>query len=247
MAVGFVFRLIYAEDPDNSSASLATGATIAKYIIMSMFILLSPCLYLALDYMLFARLAAVFDKEVSERCLLIPSSRIVRIFLWSDVVTFSFQSTGGGFVAGDNLTLINLGQKLTMVGLVLQAISFLLFTVLLVIFGWRGYTEFPSAWRPHNARPLKVLSRKAIDDWRPLFYVICATCVGILVRSIFRIAEYAQGTDGYLTTHEGYFYLFDALPLWIAMTLFCFVWPVRVLNAHPGSSGMELLSINQIP
>ncbi|KAJ7158264.1 RTA-like protein [Mycena crocata] len=208
-----------------------------------MFFLHQPCLYLALDYMLFARLAAVFDKEVSERCLLIRSSRIVRLFLWSDVVTFSFQSTGGGFVAGENLTLINLGQKLTMVGLVLQAISFLLFTVLLIIFGWRVYNEFPSAWHTPNARPFKILSRNAIDNWRPLFYVICATCVGILVRSIFRIAE----TDGYLTTHEGYFYLFDALPLWIAMTLFCFVWPVRVLNAHPGSSGMELLSINQIP
>lgn len=61
--------------------------------------------------MLFARLAAIFDKEVSERCLLIRSSRIVRFFLWSDFVTFNFQSTGGGFVAGHNLTLINLGQK----------------------------------------------------------------------------------------------------------------------------------------
>ncbi|KAJ6559245.1 RTA1 like protein-domain-containing protein [Mycena vulgaris] len=228
MATGFVLRVLYSNPP----------FTIGKYIAMDMFILLSPCAFLATDYMLLARLAATFDAEVSDRCLLIRSSRIVKLFVWSDVTTFFLQSSGGGLTATRNVNLTNLGNKIVMIGLVLQAVSFLLYTCVLVVFGRRVWKQFPAAWRSQNPRPFTVLSRQPIDDWRILFYVMCVTCVGILVRSAFRIVEFAGGYSGTIAVHEGYFYCFDSLPLWTAMTLFCFVWPTRALNTHPGQ--MEL-------
>ncbi|KAJ7780567.1 hypothetical protein DFH07DRAFT_1055600 [Mycena maculata] len=94
--------------------------------------------------------------------------------------------------------------------------------------------HFPAAWRPQNPRPFKVLSRQPIDDWRILFYVMCATSIGILIRSIFRVAEFAGGATGLIATHEGYFYTFDSLPLWLGMTLYCVVWPAHALNDHSG-------------
>ncbi|KAJ7124153.1 RTA1 like protein-domain-containing protein [Mycena epipterygia] len=230
MATGFALRIIYANPP----------FTLGKYIAMDLFILLSPCLFLATDYMLLARLAASFDKAVSDRCLLIRSSRIVKFFVWSDVTTFFLQSSGGGLTATKSATLANLGNKIVLIGLTVQAVSFLLFTCVLVVFGWRICHEFPAAWHVQKRRRFKFLSRQSIDDWRILFYVMCITCIGITVRSIFRISELAGGCiqrDDW--THEGYFYFFDSLPLWISMTLYCFVWPVRALNAHPGQ--MELL------
>lgn len=36
--------------------------------------------------------------------------------------------------------------------------------------------------------------------------------------------------NGYITTHEAFFYLFDSLPLWLSMTLYCIVWPKRCLS-----------------
>jgi hypothetical protein len=84
-----------------------------------------------------------------------------------------------------------------------------------------------------------------------VFYLMCMTCIGILIRSVFRIAEFAGGYveansnsyhlgwtmsvlsnalhryRGTIATHEGYFYAFDTLPLWVAMTLYCIVWPTR--------------------
>jgi hypothetical protein len=114
--------------------------------------------------------------------------------------------------------------------------------------------HFPAVWKQQEFRFFSIFSRP-IEDWRVLFYVICATCVAIIIRSIFRIAEYGGGyascpiysmnrhTDhwvhnnratGYIAQHEVYFYLFDALLLYIAMGLFIVVWPVRCLNAHPG-------------
>jgi hypothetical protein len=66
---------------------------------------------LATDYTLLAHLAATFDQEVSDNCMLIRTSRIVKIFVWSDVATFFLQSSGGGLTATKNVNLANLGNK----------------------------------------------------------------------------------------------------------------------------------------
>ncbi|KAJ7780593.1 RTA1 like protein-domain-containing protein [Mycena maculata] len=234
MTTGFALRVVYTYPP----------FTIGKYIAWDLFILLSPCLFLAANYTLLAHLAATFDKEVTDRCLLIRSSRIVKLFVWSDVTTFFLQSSGGGLTATkNNPSIANIGNKIVMIGLILQAVSYLLFTCVLIVFGWRVSAHFPAAWRPQNPRPFKLLSRQPIDDWRIVFYIMCTTCVGILVRSVFRIAEFGEGYSGVIATHEGYFYVFDSLPLWLAMTLYCVVWPARALNVHSGQ--MELQSTSR--
>ncbi|KAF7346235.1 hypothetical protein MSAN_01850500 [Mycena sanguinolenta] len=219
MAIGFVLRILYANPP----------YTLGKYIIMDLCILLSPCLFLATDYMLLSRLARSFDEEVSSRCLIIRDSRITKIFVWSDVLTFILQSGGGSLSASKNASSAKLGNKIALIGLILQAVSFGLFTLVLIVFGQRVSKHYPELWRPKFPHPFKVLSKEPIHDWRILFYVMCVTCVGILVRSIFRVAEYADGYTGTISTHEGYFYLFDTVPLWISMSLYCVVWPVRAL------------------
>ncbi|KAJ7925490.1 RTA1 like protein-domain-containing protein, partial [Mycena leptocephala] len=235
MTVGFGFRVWYIYYPHN----------IIIFILMDLFIILSPCFFLATDYLIFSRLVASFDAGVTRNCLLIRHSIMVKFFVWSDVTTFNFQSAGGNLTATTNPKLVSIGSKLTMIGLVLQAASFMLFTVVLFVFGWRVAKRFPEVWRHKDLqrRPFNPFSPKPIDDWRILYYVLCATCVGILIRSVFRIAEYAGGY-GYLSLHEAYFYIFDALPLWIAMSLYCVVWPVRALvdSEHPGGDH-ELASV----
>ncbi|KAK7012233.1 RTA1 like protein-domain-containing protein [Favolaschia claudopus] len=224
LTIGFILRLQYIAKPSN----------VGSFIQMDL-----PCLFLATDYMLLSRLAATFDEKVANECLLIRRSRIVKIFVWSDVSTFLLQASGGGLSSQTDRNIANLGNKLTMVGLVLQAVSFLLFSVSLIIFGMR--LRFPEAWSSVNAQPFKLISRQQIDDWRILYYLMCVTCIGISIRSIFRIAEFAGGFDGYIAVHEGYFYIFDALPLWISMSLFCLVWPVRVLNTKHTSEDHEFI------
>ena len=48
--------------------------------------------------------------------------------------------------------------------------------------------------------------------------------------------------DGFLATHEGYFYLLDALPLWIGMSLYALFWPMRFLNHE---TRFELTSLDE--
>ncbi|KAJ6489377.1 RTA1 like protein-domain-containing protein [Mycena vulgaris] len=231
MAAGFVLRIVFSNSP----------FSFGLYIIMDMLILLSPCAFLATDYMLLARLASTFPEEVSQSCLLIRPSRIVKFFVWSDGITFFLQASGGGLTATKNASTANIGNKITMIGLSLQLASFALFTVLILVFGWRVKNRFPAAWAPPaGSKPFTLLGTHQVGNWRILFWTLCVTCIGILVRSIFRIAEFAGGYNGFLAVHEGYFYLFDSLPLWIAMSLYCVVWPTRFLNSRQRAEGIEL-------
>ncbi|KAK7048308.1 RTA1 like protein-domain-containing protein [Favolaschia claudopus] len=220
MAIGFGIRIAYSNGPPYS---------LGVYIITTLFILLSPCLYLATDYMILSHLAQNFDDEVSKRCLAISHSRITKIFVWADISTFLIQSAGGGLTASKEIKTADLGSKLALVGLTLQAVSFGLFTVVLIVFAWRMSKLYPQLWYPKNPRPFKVFSRQPIDDWRIIIYLMLVTCVGILVRSIFRIIEFAGGYRGAVYTHEWYFYAFDTLPLWLSMTVFAIVWPTRAI------------------
>ncbi|KAJ7794146.1 RTA-like protein [Mycena olivaceomarginata] len=206
MTAGFVLRIGYIMTP------FSVGAFIAMDL---------PCLFLATDYTILSRLAASFEEKVTQSCFLIRHSLVVRIFVWSDVVTFLLQSTG-----------VNLGNTVTAFTPCSNNL-FLFFTVLLMVFGFRVSKQFPEIWAPQDPRPFKAVSREPIDDWRILYYVMCATCAGILVRSIFRITEFAGGYSGTIVLHEVYFYIFDALPLWISMSLYCFVWPPRAFIVHP--------------
>ncbi|KAJ7183411.1 RTA1 like protein-domain-containing protein [Mycena filopes] len=224
MATGFILRILYSNPP----------FTLGKYIAMDLFILLSPCFFLATDYILLSHLATSFDQAVSDQCLLIRHSRIVKIFVWSDVSTFLLQSSGGGLSASHP----TLGNTIALIGLITQALSFLLFTIVLLVFGFRVSKHFPEVWRGQHMRPFKILSRQPIDDWRIVFYIMCTTCIGILIRSVFRVVEFAGGYNGRVATHEGFFYSLDALPLWIAMSLYCVVWPARALMPRQGQ--MEL-------
>lgn len=69
--------------------------------------LLSPCGFIATNYIVLPRLATHIS---SEDCLFLPPRRIVRIFVWSDVITFLLQGGGSGVTAMNNGTVANIGK-----------------------------------------------------------------------------------------------------------------------------------------
>ncbi|KAJ4489251.1 RTA1 like protein-domain-containing protein [Lentinula lateritia] len=220
MTIGLALRIAVSHSP----------YSLTLYIVEDLLVLLSPCAFLATDYLLLSRLANSLGCDIADDCLLIPSRRITKIFVWSDVITFWVQASGGGMSTSESLS--SAGTTVAMVGLVLQLVSFALFTCLLISFGFRVRTKYPDAWDVQSsvlsvAGPFKT---STTSNWKILYYTMCLTCTGILTRSAFRIAEFAGGYNGYLAIHEGYFFLLDTLPLWIAMTLYCFIWPSRFIN-----------------
>ncbi|KAJ7481316.1 RTA1 like protein-domain-containing protein [Mycena galericulata] len=230
MAAGFAVRILVHHSPTSLGINIAT----------TLLILLSPCLFLAIDYVILGRLAGLFGPEVSKQCMLIAPTRVATIFVWSDVGTFLIQAIGGSMTTSSKIDTINLGNKIVIVGLGIQLASFGLFTTLMIVFGFRVRTRFPHVWRATGNADFALFSKGPAADWHILYYTLCLSCVSILIRSIFRMAEFIQGHKGYISTHEVFFYCFDALPLWIAMTLYCSVWPPRFLNTTREAEAMEL-------
>jgi len=80
------------------------------------------------------------------------------------------------------------------------------------------------------------------NSWRTLATALFISCIGILIRSGFRVTELSQGYGGPLTTNEALFYGLDTLPLFIAVALYIPFWPGRFIPAEGINSSVPSLT-----
>lgn len=66
--------------------------------------------------------------------------------------------------------------------------------------------------------------------WERHLLVLYVASALIMVRSVFRIAEYVMGWDGFLLNHEVFLYIFDAVLMFITMVLFNFWHPSEIIG-----------------
>lgn len=72
--------------------------------------------------------------------------------------------------------------------------------------------------------------------WQRHLIVLYTACLLILVRSVFRIAEYVLGQDSVLLGHEIYAYIFDATLMFLAMIVFNVYHPSAIITKDTLSS-----------
>ncbi|WVQ64665.1 uncharacterized protein L199_002832 [Kwoniella botswanensis] len=216
MAVGFGIRIIMTNKPDQ----------LGVYIATTLFTLLSPCAFLANDYIILPRLARWLDAEDQ---LFLRASRVTKTFVWSDVITFWLQAAGGGLSASQSEGMQKTGLYVALVGLIVQCVSFMLFLCLAVVFGYKIRRTPKWTNTPQNSQGFAVHLRR-LEDWRMILYAVLWTGVGIMIRCIFRVIEYAEGFDGKLRNTEWAFYVFDALPLFLAIAVWLFIWPPAIMR-----------------
>ncbi|KAH8662824.1 RTA1 like protein-domain-containing protein [Tricladium varicosporioides] len=65
----------------------------------------------------------------------------------------------------------------------------------------------------------------------------------IFIRSIYRLAEYSEGNDGWLQRHEWTFYIFDAVLMWIVLVLFNLYHPSHAEALLKGGKYSEGISM----
>ncbi|KAH7337988.1 RTA1 like protein-domain-containing protein [Rhizoctonia solani] len=217
-ALGLFLRLPFRSNPHQ----------LGLYIITNMFTVLSPCAFIATVYMLLGRLALHLD---ADEFLLVKARIITKIFVTSDVVTLLIQASGGGMSAMQSLS--NLGKKIFLVGLIVQLISFILYMVVYAVFLYRM-----KVYRPEECN-LPRNKAEFFSHWTTLAGTLAVSCIGILVRSVFRTIENSQGYHGYLATHEVYFYVLDTLPLFIATVVFVITWPPLYLTQYGHANSVD--------
>lgn len=231
MLIGFFTRIGCHYDP----------YSLGIYIISTLFILLSPCAFLAADYVCLSRLALYLGQDVTKNCLVFPVTALVKFFVIMDVTTFLIQAAGGGITAStqNNPSLGSSGQIVSTIGLSLQLASFLAYTIVLILFGIKVRKMYPEKWNVTREHPQiertrwvwwKAFATHPVVDWRILYFGLLLTCIAFITRSSFRVAEFQGGYSGYLYVTEGYFWALDALPLFLGLLVFVFIWPPRFLK-----------------
>ncbi|KAK7409088.1 hypothetical protein QQX98_008749 [Neonectria punicea] len=207
--IGYGARAVNAKEPSGQW-------TQGPYIIQALLLLLGPPFYAVSIYMILKRLMQLLQAESYS---MIKPRWLTKFFLLGDVASIAGQGLGGGMLAGaDSKKSKDLGETIILIGLGIQIIFFGLFAVVTVIFHRRINKE------PTNA------SLKMVAPWQKLLVVLYGTSALIMVRSIFRVAEYAMGEDGVLMSKEIYIYLFDATLMLITSVAFNIFHPSRIIR-----------------
>ncbi|KAF8165290.1 RTA1-like protein [Crassisporium funariophilum] len=210
-AMGLGFRFGLALHPQSK------GIYIAEYL----FVVLSPCAFIAADYVLLGRLASHIK---ADQHLIVSSRKITIVYVSSDVTTFLIQAVGGAMSASANdHHMALLGSRVFLAGLIAQLVSFFSFWCIYLVFLFKVRKHNPEIWTMDK-------DKKWYKSWRTLAGVLFISCIGILVRSGFRVAELSEGFQGPLTTSETLFYALDTLPLFVAIVVYIPFWPGRFID-----------------
>jgi len=218
-AAGFDARIV----------SIKKAGVVAPYIVQYACPILAPAVFSAACYMTFKRIVYYVtpDRYRGIRTLWVPARALTPIFVGFDVITFLIQLGGAAIVAGgvshkpepDN-NKVKSGSNILKLGLVLQLICFGFFTFvgarfIFVSKNWRS--EWP------NTR------------WVRLNLMVNGACALILIRSIYRLIEFATvgGTKkSYFQTHEWLMWVFDAFLMLLVVVGFIFIHPGDYLPLH---------------
>ncbi|KAI6129418.1 RTA1 like protein-domain-containing protein [Pisolithus croceorrhizus] len=201
MAIGFFIRIALPKNPNS----------LIIFILQSLLILLSPAAFLAFNYVLYGRFVS---NCVSPSYSWVPPRKVAKWFVSSDLTTFLIQMAGGGIQTSKSISTDKLGANIMLAGLALQAVSFGLFILLFLHVCWRI--------RADRISPLR-------EPWGPIVPAMLFSSAMFMVRCVYRTVELAQGSGGYLMTHELWFYILDTLPLFIGISVYVPFWPSKYL------------------
>ncbi|KAL4772873.1 RTA1 like protein-domain-containing protein [Aspergillus nidulans var. acristatus] len=191
------------------SATQTPNWTMYPYIGQSLLILLGPALFAASVYMLLGRII---------RTLNAGSLSPIR----PNWLTKIFVAGGGMQASAKTQDRAEMGENMILGGLFVQILFFSIFIVVSIIF--------------HRRMLSTPLHRMGIDvPWNKYLKILYLVSFLILIRSLYRVAEYIQGKEGVLQSNEVFIYVLDA-----SLMLVCCV----ILNVwHPSN----VVSGNQAP
>ncbi|GJC84360.1 protein RTA1 [Colletotrichum liriopes] len=186
---------------------------IMPYAIQNMYIIVAPVLFAASIYMVLGRIITSIH---AEKYSMIRPSKLTLTFVLGDVLSFVVQGGASGLMVIQKPGFATWGERIIILGLVIQIVMFGLFCAIAVIFHRR------------MRRAPTVESLDGLIPWEESLYMLYAVSVLIMVRSIFRVVEFAQGYTGYSLSHEWTLYIFDALLMFAVTVLFSWRFPDRL-------------------
>lgn len=140
-----------------------------------------------------------------------------------DFVSLIVQAVGGAMAAtADTPDTLDTGTDIMIAGVSVQVAITLPFLLLFADFHLRHYLRY--LCEKKNRDVYEVSKKDSTESkWTKKLMLVSLACaistLFILVRCIYRVAEMAQGWNGYLATHEVYFAALDGIPISIALAV----------------------------
>ncbi|KAF2152225.1 putative RTA1 domain protein [Myriangium duriaei CBS 260.36] len=142
-----------------------------------------------------------------------------KIYILLDVICLVLQIMGTVMQAyGSGKTKQN-STRYIAGGLIFQLLAFLIYMIMVATLHRRLRHEPPSMFYQHDS-----------PRWWSCFYALYAASFLISIRSLVRVVEFLQGSQSSIASHEAYLYLFDAAPMFLAVTFFAVWHPARVIR-----------------
>ena len=197
------------------------GAGNTVFILSYVLILITPNAFALVNYHTVGRLLLCLPtKPRPETWLRIPiisdsrglfiPGRIATFFFTSDVIAFIIQCVSAAFLTSSNPSTISTGQTIIEIGLA-WALAFIALFFFVTIFITVSTTY-------------EVRSHPQYTVIKKMYISLSATITLLLVRNIYRMIEYVEGNTGYVSTHEGFFGVFDTAFM-LLCCLFYFLFP----------------------
>ncbi|KAJ3797555.1 RTA1 like protein-domain-containing protein [Lentinula aff. detonsa] len=183
--------------PIGALAEPAYQTSKTTMIIEEVLTLCFPAGFLAFNYIVYGRLVLYC---LGARHSLIRPQWVSTFFIMSDVSTFVIQGIGAAFVVQPEHH--DLGGKIVEVGVILQTISFGIFSAMLLL-------TYVSVRRER--------STNGTETWWRAYQAVAFSSTFIVIRSIYRMISSIDGSSSVIATTEIYLYLLDVLPLMIAI------------------------------
>jgi hypothetical protein len=192
--------------------------------VQTLCILVAPALFAASIYMVLGRLITLVRAEAYSP---IRPTRLTKIFVLGDLLTFVIQIMGSGVLSKN----FNLGKTIILVGLVAQIICFALFLSVAVVVERR---------LARNPTPMaKTLdSRSTQNGWVGVMRVVFVASALIFIRSVFRLIEFTGDHDSPLQKSEAYLYVCDSTLMFGVLAVLIYFHPSGYVP-----SGKEILGI----
>ncbi|CAE7147376.1 unnamed protein product, partial [Rhizoctonia solani] len=173
---------------------------------MDLFLLLSPCGFIAGIFMMLVPIATYLD---AQEFLIVRPNILTKILLVAEFTAFLVQGTGSAMSIALDTGITALGSKILLAGLVLQTITLTAYMNIFGLFVFRLRKNRKDEW---SNRPNGILKH-----WLALLMVVGVSLQNLSIRGGYRMLAAMQGPDGTLSSSEKFFYTAECVTLWGAI------------------------------
>lgn len=183
----------------------------------------APAFFAAAIYLSLCRIVLCFGENLSR----IPAVWYTYLFIGIDFVSLVLQGAGGGLAstAAESGRNPATGNNVMLAGLGLQVFGLVLFMALCAEYAFR-------VWRsPESARDIRFVQIRNSVKFKLFLFSLFIATTAVLIRSIFRVIEMAQGWEGELMGNETMFFVLEGVMVAVAV--------VALTVFHPGYTFAE--------